>query len=256
MMSGKKNQQSTFMNNRSLAKGNVKNRETGIEIIGTIPWGTHLCQFYQTKEDIIDILVPYFKAGLENNEFCMWITSEPLRVNDARKALSKKVKNLEKYIQNGQIEILDSTEWYTKSGKFDTDEVLQGWIFKEKQTLEMKEHLQNVIDSASEVIISIDANKRITTWNKSAEILTGYKQTDVLNWSITKLTMFENTQKLLDLIKYLSTETQPSYEDLVINTKNSVKKVLRVTGSSIKEKQGSGVLFIGRDITREIEIHG
>ncbi|MCU0851579.1 MAG: DUF835 domain-containing protein [Candidatus Thermoplasmatota archaeon] len=120
----------------------------------------------------------------------------------------------------------------------------------------MKEHLQNVIDSASEVIISIDANKRVTTWNKSAEIITGYKQTDVLNWSITKLTMFENTQKLLDLIKYLSTETQPSYEDLVINTKNSVKKILRVTGSSIKEKQGSGVLFIGRDITREIEIHG
>ena len=78
----------------------------------------------------------------------------------------------------------------------------------EKQALEMKEHLQNVIDSASEVIISIDANKRITTWNKTAEIITGYKQKDVLNWSITKLTLFENTQKLLDLIKYLSTETQ------------------------------------------------
>ena len=46
----------------------------------------------------------------------------------------------------------------------------------EKQALEMKEHLQNVIDSASEVIISIDANKRITTWNKTAEITTGYKQ--------------------------------------------------------------------------------
>ena len=40
----------------------------------------------------------------------------------------------------------------------------------EKQAVEMKEHLQNVIDSASEVIISIDANKRITTWNKSAEL--------------------------------------------------------------------------------------
>jgi PAS domain S-box-containing protein len=126
----------------------------------------------------------------------------------------------------------------------------------EKQALEMKEHLQNVIDSASEVIISIDANKRITTWNKTAEMITGYKQKDVLNWSITKLTLFENTQKLLDLIKYLSTETQQSYEDLVINTKNSTKKILRITGSSIKEKQGSGVLFIGRDITREMEIHG
>ena len=77
-----------------------------------------------------------------------------------------------------------------------------------------------------------------------------------MNWSITKLALFENTQKLLDYIKYLSTETQHDYEDLVIITKNSVKKILRVSGSSIKEKQGSGVLFIGRDITREMEIHG
>ncbi len=29
-------------------------------------WGIHFCQFYQTKEDLMDILVPYFKAGLED----------------------------------------------------------------------------------------------------------------------------------------------------------------------------------------------
>jgi len=46
-------------------------RKSGIDILGDVPWGTHLCQFYHTKEDLIDILVPYFKAGLENNEFCM-----------------------------------------------------------------------------------------------------------------------------------------------------------------------------------------
>jgi len=41
-------------------------RSSGIDIIGDVPWGTHFCQFYQTKEDLMDILVPYFKAGLEN----------------------------------------------------------------------------------------------------------------------------------------------------------------------------------------------
>ena len=54
-------------------------RHTGISIIGDVPWGTHFCQFYQDKQDLIDILVPYFRAGLENNEFCLWVTSEPLR---------------------------------------------------------------------------------------------------------------------------------------------------------------------------------
>jgi hypothetical protein len=48
-----------------------RNRETGIHAIGAVPWGTHLCQFYDTKQDLVDILLPYFKAGLENNEFCV-----------------------------------------------------------------------------------------------------------------------------------------------------------------------------------------
>jgi PAS domain S-box-containing protein len=116
-------------------KEEEKNRETGIEIIGPVPWGTHLCQFYKTKEDIIDILVPYFKTGLECNEFCMWITSEPLHVEDAKKALKKAVKNLDDYMKKGQIEILDASQWYTKSGKFDADEVLSGWVKKESWAL-------------------------------------------------------------------------------------------------------------------------
>jgi hypothetical protein len=81
----------------------LKVRKTAIDIIGNVPWGTHFCQFYQTKEDLIDILVPYFKAGLENNEFCMWITSEPLNNEDAKLEFKKKVKNLDDYIKKGQI---------------------------------------------------------------------------------------------------------------------------------------------------------
>ncbi len=110
-------------------------RESGIPVIGDVPWGTHFCQFYQTKDDLIDILVPYFKAGLQNNEFCMWVTSEPLRVEDASRALKKVVKNLDTYIKKGQVEILDAGEWYTKSGRFDCSGVLQGWVEKEKQAL-------------------------------------------------------------------------------------------------------------------------
>ena len=97
-------------------------------MIGEVPWGTHFCQFYEDKQDLIDILVPYFKAGLENNEFCMWVTCEPLRSVEARAALAAKVENLETYIADGQLEILDHAEWYTVSGKFESDRALQGLI--------------------------------------------------------------------------------------------------------------------------------
>jgi PAS domain S-box-containing protein len=112
-----------------------KVRKTAIDIIGDVLWGTHFCQFYETREDLIEILVPYFKAGLENNEFCMWITSEPLRVEDAITALKKQVPNLDDYINRGQIEILDYSQWYTKPGYFDPDKVLEGWIEKKEQAL-------------------------------------------------------------------------------------------------------------------------
>jgi PAS domain S-box-containing protein len=110
-------------------------RNSGLEVIGDTHWGTHLCLFYRTREDLIDILVPYFKAGLENNEFCMWITSEPLSADDARRSLQKSVKNLDAYIEQGQIEILDCRQWYTPSGKFDADQVLEGWVEKEAQAV-------------------------------------------------------------------------------------------------------------------------
>ncbi|MDM7918058.1 MAG: PAS domain S-box protein [Methanosarcina sp.] len=87
-------------------------RDSEIDIIGEVPWGTHFCQFYQTKEDLMDILIPYFKAGLENNEFCIWITSPPLEVEEAKEALRKSVPDLNTYQERGQIEIIPHSHWY------------------------------------------------------------------------------------------------------------------------------------------------
>ncbi|AKB27682.1 sensory transduction histidine kinase [Methanosarcina siciliae T4/M] len=112
-----------------------KMRMSGIDIIGNIPWGTHFCQFYQTKEDLMDVLVPYFKTGLENNEFCMWITSQPLDVKDAKEALRKAVPDFDVYLEKGQIEIIPYTHWYVQEGYFDSEKVLNGWIEKLKKAL-------------------------------------------------------------------------------------------------------------------------
>jgi PAS domain S-box-containing protein len=110
-------------------------RNSGIDVIGGVPWGTHFCQFYQTKQDLIDILVPYFKAGLESNEFCMWVTSEPLVVAEAEEAVRKAVNDFDEYLRRGQIEIIPYNEWYLLGGTFDDDRVLNGWISKLEQAL-------------------------------------------------------------------------------------------------------------------------
>jgi PAS domain S-box-containing protein len=93
-----------------------------------LPWGAHFCQFYQNKQDLIDTLVPYFQGGLEGNEYCMWITSEPLGSSEAKAALAERVGNLDEYFSRNQIEILDYRDWYTEGGRFDSDRVRQAWI--------------------------------------------------------------------------------------------------------------------------------
>ncbi|MBP1766745.1 MAG: sensor histidine kinase response regulator [Candidatus Aminicenantes bacterium] len=105
-------------------------RHTGIDVIGDVQWGTHFCQFYESAQDLVETLVPYFKEGLAANEFCMWVTSEPLGVRQAREALKEAVPDLEDYIRSGQIEIIDYKDWYVRSGRFSADEVLKGWVDK------------------------------------------------------------------------------------------------------------------------------
>jgi len=111
-------------------------RETSIvpsdfaAVFGKLPWGTHFCQFYATKEDLVEVLVPYFAYGLRNNEFCMWVTSPPLEVEEAKQALRKAVPELDEYIHKGQIEFLSYADWYLSSGSFDSKKVLSSWIRK------------------------------------------------------------------------------------------------------------------------------
>jgi hypothetical protein len=64
-------------------------RKSGITGLGEIPWGTHFCHFYETKKDLLDIVVPFFKAGLQNNEFCVWVVTNPLGVDEAKETLAQ-----------------------------------------------------------------------------------------------------------------------------------------------------------------------
>ncbi|MCJ7632823.1 PAS domain S-box protein, partial [Candidatus Bathyarchaeota archaeon] len=110
-------------------------RRSGIEVVGSFPWGTHLCQFYRTKDDLLETLVPYFSEGLRNNEYCMWVTSEPLGIEEAKEAMRKAVPDFDRCLERGQIEIIPHTEWYLKHGVFNSKRVLDGWINRLNEAL-------------------------------------------------------------------------------------------------------------------------
>jgi signal transduction histidine kinase len=108
-------------------------RATGIPAVGDIAWGTHVCNFYRSPEDLVETLVPYFKAGLDHGEECLWVACPPFGVEAARSALGAAAPHLAEQLADGQIEILDRRDWYTRTGHFDPDEVLASWLAREER---------------------------------------------------------------------------------------------------------------------------
>jgi hypothetical protein len=45
-------------------------------ILGDIPWGNYFCHLYETRQDLVDFLIPYVKLR-ENNEFGLGAVSDP-----------------------------------------------------------------------------------------------------------------------------------------------------------------------------------
>jgi DNA-binding CsgD family transcriptional regulator len=104
-------------------------RKTDIKFLDDLSWGTHACLFYETNEDLLDTLVPYFRAGLESKEFCVWAVSEPLTEEEAIRALRHGVPQFDRFLADRSIEILPGREWYL-GDRVDLKRITGGWLEK------------------------------------------------------------------------------------------------------------------------------
>ncbi|MEQ9335099.1 MEDS domain-containing protein [Thalassobaculum sp.] len=109
--------------------------QSGIAPIGRVEWGTHFCHFYKSAADLAETLVPFFKAGLESNERCLWVTAAPLGKEQARAALNGHVSGLDRRIASGQIAIYDHAEWYARHGGGDPKAIAQLWVDTTEEAL-------------------------------------------------------------------------------------------------------------------------
>src|SRR5258707_13990184 len=76
-------------------------RRTGIDPVGLLPWGAHLCLFYESAKDLIDIHSRYLGAGIEEGEFCIWALSDPVTHDDAVAGLSRTIPGFRRHLTEG-----------------------------------------------------------------------------------------------------------------------------------------------------------
>jgi DNA-binding CsgD family transcriptional regulator len=105
-------------------------RNSGIPFTNGVPWGVHLCLFYETSEDLLDAVAGYLRAGLESNELCVWAVTSPITVQDAKKYLRRAIHEFDEHLLAGQIEILDGNEWYLIGDHVDSKRIIRGWSEK------------------------------------------------------------------------------------------------------------------------------
>jgi len=98
--------------------------------------GSHLCHFYETKADLLDTLVPYLKAGLDNHEFCMWVIPDSFTFDEAVEALAKLIPDIHQRRSDGEIEIISHQDWYLSEGFFNLSQVIDGCKNKLKHALD------------------------------------------------------------------------------------------------------------------------
>ena len=113
---------------------NGSHRRIGIAGLDSARWGEHFCVFFNSKAELLSLTVPFVKAGLEDNEFCIWITGDPISENDAFAALETALPTAHTYLANKQLEILSSSQWYLPSGEFDMQIVLDNWTYRARRT--------------------------------------------------------------------------------------------------------------------------
>jgi C4-dicarboxylate-specific signal transduction histidine kinase len=110
-------------------------RQTGIGVVGDVPWGTHFFLFHETEEDLIDACLPYLRAGLENRELCMWVIADPLTEEEVRYCLKHTIPGFDDYFESRSIEIVRGREWYMTGDELDLERVTKGWKQKTDRAL-------------------------------------------------------------------------------------------------------------------------
>ena len=46
--------------------------------LGDLPWGSHCRHFFHARGDLLETLIPFFRAELEGRELCLWVIHAPL----------------------------------------------------------------------------------------------------------------------------------------------------------------------------------
>lgn len=81
--------------------------------------GKHFYQFYKNSDDFFQVMIPFFQAGIEKGDACLWLVSETIGVACAHQTAQSEIRQFKDAVSSGQFEIFSGELWYLNKGMFD-----------------------------------------------------------------------------------------------------------------------------------------
>jgi len=89
-------------------------------VLGAILHGTHICAFYETDEDLLDLVSQFCAAGARRGDLCLWMMPEGVNAD----ALS-----------DAGVELHSAADAYQRGGSFEAGPMVAFWHDKLAQAL-------------------------------------------------------------------------------------------------------------------------
>jgi len=121
-----------------------------------------------------------------------------------------------------------------------------------REAIEVREYLESLLEMAGDAIITVDPERRITTWNDGARQMLGYARDEARGTDLCRLASGEGASEQLARIIHASLAGQTaSNVETLWQRKDGREVSVSLTASPIPggAAQRGGVLVIARDVT-------
>jgi len=102
-------------------------RPSGLPGLGSVPWGTHLCQVYTSHENAAAVYVPFVAAGLAAGERCI-VVADDADAESVRAALVAGVPRMDYHLQRRQAIVASTRPWFPAGETTDGGAMQRTWL--------------------------------------------------------------------------------------------------------------------------------
>lgn len=148
------------------------------------------------------------------------------------------------------------------TGVVENGKLIRAWgtqrdVTQAKLTEKATAHLAAIVTSSDDAIISKDLNGIITSWNKGAELMFGYKAFEIVGKSITILMPPERIDDAAIILERIRQGARIDHFETIRRTKDGRDLDISLSVSPIKDDRGRviGAAKIARDISLEKKAH-